>query len=226
MAQQCRFTDDAQWIQGAPQPVNDVVLDQRLQTAFADPLTWDAKENSRNALHALSQHGLVVQVLGPSNSSLPHYIANTLLNFGVINNAPCQHGFQLRVPNNNTPITIPARSHLLLYRLSALLNTNVYVFSSRAKPRRFVSPNATSSIGFYHRIDSYHQTSEYLVLAPSSHVQPVLTTVASSAAPSQPGTHASPPATFRTTRRVRKWLVTKLPPISQKEKQQALENAW
>jgi hypothetical protein len=171
---------------------------------------------------------LVVHVPDPNHpTTLPEYITKTLLNFGLVNNAPCQHGFQLRVPSNNTPITIPAQNQLILYRISTRLNINIYIFSSRSKPRRFMSPQATCSIGFFHRIDSYQQTSEYLVLAPSNPVHPVTAVTAAPApSPPQPPTYGSPAAVFRTQRRARKTLLTKLPPISPKEKKQALESAW
>ncbi|KAF9081308.1 hypothetical protein BGX27_004988, partial [Mortierella sp. AM989] len=77
--------------------------------------------------------------------------------------------FRLRLPEGED-LAIPLRSKLLLQYAAELLNITIYVFSARKKSMCIKTTGATSSISFFHRIDSYFGTSEYLVIIPSPNI--------------------------------------------------------
>jgi len=151
-----------------------------------------ARENLFLAQQTLAQYGLVVkqeptalslETSSPSTASMmstvsiAHYIANTLLNFSLINNKPCSHSFKLTLGPALPPtfIQIPPRSRLLLRHLSRRLGIRIFLFSSRSKSRQYGEDTSKPSIGFLHHVDSFHGTGEYLVLAasrnqPSTHM--------------------------------------------------------
>ncbi|KAG0301978.1 hypothetical protein BGZ98_007894 [Dissophora globulifera] len=65
-------------------------------------------------------------------------------------------------------IDVPRRA-FLLRELSAQLQLNVYIFSSRRKPKRFIAQGAQTTIVLFHSINSYLGHAEYLVLGVSDH---------------------------------------------------------
>ncbi|KAF8951852.1 hypothetical protein BGZ46_003774, partial [Entomortierella lignicola] len=115
------------------------------------------------ALKYLLNFGLVPDC--SDDNTLGHYIAGTLLN----NPLNTQYMFQL-VLSQSQSIAIPLRSKLLLWFLSNKLRVNIYLFSSRSDSICYKCPIAETSIGLFHRIDSFYNVSEYLVLVSSSHV--------------------------------------------------------
>ena len=182
-------------------------LHQALPTAFTNQDTSHGRENARRALHKLGELNLVVEASTTTGTTLAHFIASSILNFSIQPANPAQRSqFNLNFPASTTfapfSIQIPGRSHLILHYLALHLNLDIYLFSSRAKARRFRSPGANFSIGFFHQIDSYFQTSEYLVLTIAQ--QPLPGPQALPVAAPQPPTDGSPAATFRTGRRTLK----------------------
>jgi hypothetical protein len=161
--------DEQGWRLDAPEPPpDDPVLLKRLTTALALPF---ANENVTEALKSLRSHGFVLETLTenpPPCTNLAHHIACTLLNFGIHHGAPSPYQFSLQLAQHS--IHIPLRSNLLFAHLSNILCINIFVFSSRAKPRAYTHAKSSSSITFFHRVDSFHGTSEYCVIAPSNHI--------------------------------------------------------
>ncbi|KAF9342566.1 hypothetical protein BGX34_007973, partial [Mortierella sp. NVP85] len=79
----------------------------------------------------------------------------------------------------------------------------IYLFSSRSKARVFNLESSGPSIGLLHHIDSFHGTSEYLVLAKSRHDPKDVMTVNPLAAPAFQSPY--PAASFRSEERRRNY---------------------
>jgi len=179
----------------------------QLLAAFQDNETSNGRENSHRALYKLAEHGLVVQAaatpatlatLATPATSIAHFITSTLLNHTAPNH-PSQHNFQLQLQSQPGSMLIPDKSRLLLRCLAGHYNINIFLFSSRSKARRFTSPNAVHTVGFFHHVDSYFQTSEYLVLTGAQQPLPIQQVPAP---PQQPGGGApGSVAVFRTQAR-------------------------
>lgn len=163
-----QISDVQGWKLDAPEPPpDDPGLLERLTTALAQPL---GNENITEALKSLRTLGFVLETPAenPSPSThLAHHIASTLLNFSIHHGTPSPYEFSLQLAQHS--INIPLRSNLLLLHLSSILRVNIFIFSSRAKPRIYRA-ESLSSIAFFHRVDSFHGTSEYCVLVPSSRI--------------------------------------------------------
>jgi hypothetical protein len=166
------ITDETAWQEGAPgRPPDDPMLLTRLLAAVASPRASPSKESITEALKGLLSLGFVVEIQQETPSpptALAHYIAQTLLNFAVHHGTPSPFEFSLHL--EQCSINIPTRSTLLLLHLSNILSINIFVFSSRATPKAFTYAGSTSCIALFHRVDSYHGTSEYCVIAPSIHI--------------------------------------------------------
>lgn len=162
------------WLARVPEPpLYNPEDEKRYSMAHAHPLASCANENATKALKNLLQFGLVVKPSG--DSSLAHYIADTILNYALHKNSlkedtSCPFKFQLQLDSGRV-LEIPVRSRLILLHLSQLLNVNIYMFSARSKSACFMNPSALSSIAFFHRIDSYYGVSEYLVIASTPHIR-------------------------------------------------------
>jgi hypothetical protein len=197
------FEDDSNWMEIARgilrNEATNTQLDQRLLSASAQKETSQNNENTKKALTTLAHLGLVVQKSQAhveDEHSIAQYIASTLLNYSVNNNKPCPVNFCLKI--DDISITIPPKSRLLLYRLSQSLKINIFLFSSRAKVTIYKAESSIASVGFFHNIDSYFQTSEYLVLVPSRGPLPDRGLKAPSIAPF----HSNiPPAVYRHEKR-------------------------
>lgn len=59
-----------------------------------------------------------------------------------------------------------------LIRRAHELGVSIFLFSSRASPRVFEHTSTSPSIGFYHDVSSFENTSEYIVLAVSPATSP------------------------------------------------------
>ena len=177
------ITFDNTWLAGIPQGPTNFDVDHwrtfrdRLQSAYQYSKTTPfSNEHACQALTVLARFGLVVEKsssLEGSSVPLSKYIGDTLLNFSLIHQKPCEHGFFLKSPSGDETnlLRVPARSHLLLLCLAEKLQIQVYLFSSRSRSRLFTPRGATASeysIGFFYNVDSYHTTGEYLILAPSA----------------------------------------------------------
>lgn len=148
----------------------DSRLDAQAQHAFAStegPLV--ACESTHLALKALMAFGLVVKTpLDSSPSSLPiaHYLAESVLN----SSKEYKSNLTAIISDGeeSKPFDVPRRV-FLLREVATLLNISIYVFSARRKARRFVRPDATTTIAFFHSIDSYLSHAEYLILGVSDY---------------------------------------------------------
>lgn len=160
--------DVQRWQLYAPKPPpDDPVLLKRLTAALALPF---GNENMTEALKSLRTLGFVLETPAENPSpctNLAHHIACTLLNFSIHHGTSSPFVFSLQLAQHS--ISIPLRSNLLFVHLSNILCINIFIFSSRAKPRAYTA-DSSSSIAFFHRVDSFHGTSEYCVIAPSSHI--------------------------------------------------------
>lgn len=185
--------DKQGWRAGAPdRPPEDPALFITLTGIQTHPLAT-GHDNISTAIHNLLTLGLVIQTMPSPTTELAHHIAATLLNFSVRHGVPSPYQFMLQISGISS-IPIPPRSHLCLLYLSHLLRINIFVFSSRAKPKSFLYPESDSSIAFFHRIDRCFGTSEYIVVAPSSRIPNLPAPL-----PAPPYVFTSPvgPATFR-----------------------------
>jgi hypothetical protein len=168
------FQDDVNWVQAARGRLSNIESSpdyrNRLNSASLHEETSLNNENTCQALTTLSRLGLVVETSQAEAISTTQYVA-TLLNYSTKRNKPYPTKFLLKVgtsPHNlESSIVIPPKSHLLLYRLSQSLQVDIFLFSSRAKVKVFKVEGAVGCLGFFHNIDSYYQTSEWLVLIPS-----------------------------------------------------------
>lgn len=167
--EQLLFRDDADWIAKSQElGIHDrEELTSRLRKAFLDHPDPLSNENTVHAIYTLSNAGLIVEQ-SDNAWSLPHFLCASLLNYSLIHQQPCFHKFFLELSAEPAvTIRIPARSHLLLHRLAYCLKIDIYLFSSRKKAILFAAEDAMGSIGLFHRVDSYDQVGEFLVLAPS-----------------------------------------------------------
>ena len=196
--------DDLEWLDKAPTAISDPTLAQRAALVASQPFLHN--ENSTAALKHLLQFGLVLETESHPGSQAPlaHYLVE-LLNFAYINNTPRRHNFHIHLASQKR-IKIPERSLFLLWHLSTILHCSIYIFSSRANPVVFTSPEANSgTVALFHHISSYTGNSEYLVLVPSPH----LTSPSTDHAPVPVPFHSAiEPATYRTEER----------PLQQREK--------
>jgi hypothetical protein len=169
------ITADDSWIANIPEAKGSSNNEQeRLLAAYKhSKKTPLSNEHTSKALTILGRFGLVVEraeSLEESSVPLTKYIADTLLNFALINKEPCNHRFCLKVSSDKA-LQLPARSHLLLLFLAEKLEVSIYLFSSRSKSLLFTPCDATKSkqsIGLFYNVDSYHGIGEFLVLAPST----------------------------------------------------------
>jgi hypothetical protein len=163
--------DDEDWLKAAPEATHDdTVLLQRASLALQHPFAASPNENTRLALTNLLKFGLAAEmaVVPGVSTELSHYIAD-LLNFATTNKKPCPHHFNLRIGDQR--YKIPERSRFFFLRLSYVLQSNIFLFSSRAKPVLFQpKENATRTLAFFHSISSYTSISQFLVLTASGHV--------------------------------------------------------
>ncbi|KAF9201042.1 hypothetical protein BGZ49_008726 [Haplosporangium sp. Z 27] len=197
------ITPDKDWLAKAPKPPpRGPDAENRFLLAHTHPFASCANENATKALRNLLQFGLIAEPTG--GSSLAHYIADTILNYALRKNAlkedtASPFKFQLKLDSGHQELAIPTRSRLMLLYLSQLLNVSIYMFSARSKSTCFKNSSATTSIAFFHRIDSFYGVSEYLVLAPSPHI-PVVKDVP---LPKNPPvfTSSTSAATFRQVKR-------------------------
>ncbi|KAI8348549.1 hypothetical protein B0O80DRAFT_180206 [Mortierella sp. GBAus27b] len=168
--------DEDEWQQSAPgRPPDDPTTLQRLLAATASPAAWTSYESITEALKSLLSLGFVVEQQQESPSpatELAHFITTTLLNFGLRHGSPSSFRFSLLLGEQT--LHIPSRSQLLLLHLSRLLSINIFIFSSRTKPKAYIQSGSKSSVAFFHRIDSFYNTSEFCVLAFARHVNPGL----------------------------------------------------
>lgn len=150
----------------------DIELERRLLLAHSNPLRSTGNENTRQALQDLFSFGLVPEVTDIekiSESSIPtaQFIAKKLLNQSSEKKySPFQLALHMEANVDPPYISIPPRSKLALYQLSKVLRVKIYLFSSRKKSILFEHAGATSSIGLFHRIDSFLNVSEFLALVP------------------------------------------------------------
>jgi hypothetical protein len=197
--------NDSAWLKAFPTNPPDfdaAALHTRLNKAYLCSKTSAlANENTRKALTTLARFGLVVEKASSSQQSseqVSYYVANTLLNFSLLHQAPCPHQFSLLTAAG--PLQIPARSRLLLLHLSRTLQINIFLFSSRAKTLLFEVDAPKYSIGLFHNVDSYHGVGEYLVLAATT--RPVVLAEAPPPLPPAPQyTSSIPAAVYRTEER-------------------------
>ncbi|CAO3569007.1 unnamed protein product [Mortierella alpina] len=163
--------DDEDWLKAAPEATHDdTVLLQRASLALQHSFAASPNENTRLALTNLLKFGLAAEmsVVPGVSTELSHYTAD-LLNFSTTNKKPCPHHFNLRIGDHR--YRIPERSRFFFLRLSYVLQSNIFLFSSRAKPVLFQpKENATRTLAFFHSISSYTSISQFLVLTASGHV--------------------------------------------------------
>ncbi|KAF9559817.1 hypothetical protein EC968_006474 [Mortierella alpina] len=203
---ECVSVHGACWVENL---VPDSSMDERLSSAFQRPADVCHNENLKKTLAGMLRHGLVVHIEENSlpsadpltSRTLAHQIAGTLLNSTIrgVHNDPKPYQSVLRLGSNDATSTIlvPSRSRFSFWCLSQKLHINIYLFSTRAKPHLFRyngSNGAVASIGFLHHVDSYHGTSQYLVLG-ASRTSPAPIIIQ----PTQSTVHHSsvPPATLR-----------------------------
>ncbi|KAF9977571.1 hypothetical protein BGZ75_010278, partial [Mortierella antarctica] len=211
--------DDQKWIEGIPTiQTSDAELSQRLLTAYHQPTSVAHNETLRKTLQDLLRFGLVVDCLPstatttavapPSSSTnvfaipttIDHYIAHTLLNHCIhthgLNDTTVKSPYLFKLTlGQGESIAINARSRFMLWYLAERLHLNIVLFSTRGKAHLYTTQGARATIGFLHHIDSYHGTSEYLVLRTST-TPPAST--APQVIPSAPAVHPYAPATVRT----------------------------
>lgn len=193
------IVNDTSWLDKLLKPSHNPEFELRLRQAYSHPLCSSNNENIKQTLRNLRTLGLVVEV---ETTGFAHSIANSLLNYPSTNSKPCPCRFELQIgPDPNSKLAVPSRSHLNLYLLSVRLQIDIYLFSTRSKAISFRQPGATSSIAFLHRVDSYININEYLVLIPSK--TSIAVTNSIPLPPASRYVSEIPIATFREQRRTR-----------------------
>ncbi|KAF9271926.1 hypothetical protein BGZ68_002894, partial [Mortierella alpina] len=170
-----------------------------LMSALPGQMQWSSSSSSSATSTALM----------PTNGTA-HRIADTLLNFSTRKRAdkrtyPSPYKPLLRLgPGITSPnFPVPTGSRLLLWCLAQKLHINIFLFSTRSKPHFFGYNGlggTNTSIGFLHHVDSFHGTSEYLVLGHSR--TPPVPGILQPVQPVQPTLYHSsvPPASIRVGR--------------------------
>ncbi|KAF9575456.1 hypothetical protein EC968_003061 [Mortierella alpina] len=139
---------DRDWLSGVPTITNDEELALRLLAACDHP--WIThNESPRVTLRCLLEFGLAVNC---TTSGVARYLRTI-----------SPHAFRLVLGGPET-IMIHPRSRLALWHVARILNIKIILLSTRKKAHIFTSRRPRATIGFLHRIDSYHGTSELLVL--------------------------------------------------------------
>lgn len=199
---------DENWIDKMPKGrPPDADFHRRLRAAADDPALSDSRENTHKALYRLAEHGVVALDYSSSSSPLAplaQYICSTLLNFALHTNTHNSVFFQLSLdPVQSTgTFPIPVRSKLILWHLAHSEDFNIFLFSSRDRPVVFDKGSSNHTVALFHRVDSFRNVSEYLVLVPSSHFVP--TTITRPPAQRLPPPASQVPlASFRTLKRSR-----------------------
>lgn len=154
--------DDPVWMSSVPACyTKDEDLAARLLAICHQPSCIAHNENQRKTLQGLLDHGVVVDC---ESQGLARYIADTLLNYNIKAQAPSPPAQFRLVLGSGEDIAIDPRSRLVLWHLSRRLKVTIVLVSTRARPHVFAPEYSHAVIGFLHRIDSYHGTSEFLVL--------------------------------------------------------------
>ena len=143
-----------------PAFANDEELARRLQAACDQPLSVAHNESPRITLKRLLELGLVVDC---SSFGIAQYIARTVLNWSTHHEKPSPLEFRLELGPEQS-IVIPPRSRLMLWHLARSLQITIVLFSMRKKTHVFAVERPRATVGFLQRIDSFHGTSELLVL--------------------------------------------------------------
>ncbi|KAF9574644.1 hypothetical protein EC968_005874 [Mortierella alpina] len=155
-----RFLNDAQWMHAVPAFTNDEELARRLRAACDQPLSVAHNESPRITFQRLLEHGLVPDC---SSSGIAQYIARTILNWSINLEKPSPFDFRLELGPEQS-IVIPSRSRLMIWHIARSLKITIVLLSTRKKSHVFAVERPHATIGFLHRVDSYHGTSEFLVL--------------------------------------------------------------
>ncbi|KAF9572840.1 hypothetical protein EC968_009405 [Mortierella alpina] len=143
-----------------PAFTNDEELARRLRAACDQPLSVAHNESPHITFLRLLEHGLVADC---SSSGIAQYIARTILNWSINHEKPSPFDFRLELGPEQS-IAIPSRSRLMIWHLVRSLKITIVLLSTRRKSHVFAVERPHATIGFLHRVDSYHGTSEFLVL--------------------------------------------------------------
>ena len=168
----------------------------KLASAYTEVVERSPVFKLQETIRILDKWGLSVE-LGPepppAKQSLPRFICDTLFN----PRSPSPPTFTLN--HNGQSTVLPLRTHLVLLYIAFFFHITIYLFSGRAKPLVFASPDSIASIGIFHWIDTTGTTSSYHALVPSH--EPRATRLKPE--PAKPVELTVPPATWREGERPR-----------------------
>ncbi|KAF9984793.1 hypothetical protein BGZ65_012600, partial [Modicella reniformis] len=128
-----------------------------LENAAKDPMLQSCNEDTDRALRSLLSHGVVVD-MDTSQHSIANFIVQQLLQPTSL------YDLQITI-GDKEPMAVPTNTRLLFVHLAEYLDSTIYLFSNRAMPRVYLSPNQSRVCAIFHRVDSYLASSEYLVLS-------------------------------------------------------------
>ncbi len=165
---------DQKWLADAPAPTHNEDLATRIDKAVRLYNPGNCNESTTKAISAFAKLGIVA-LSSTSDQPLATYIANSLLNGSQSpasaeeNGTDGAYNFMLSI-TNGTPIRIPCRSTLILSHICECLSITIRLFSTRAKTRVFGSAPTAHGLAFLHCVDSFHRTSQYLIVGLSRQV--------------------------------------------------------
>ncbi|KAF9163009.1 hypothetical protein DFQ26_003042 [Actinomortierella ambigua] len=185
--------NDGESVQGTSDPLND---------AFVDPELRDGRERTYHTVAGLLRHGLIV-TQDDSRRDVSTFIKRHFLG------ETSEYRLQLDIHNEGTEeimaVKCPPNTRLLFSHLASTLHAKIYIFSNRAAPRLYGSPEAKTACAFLHVVDSFLGTSEYLTLSFANHKTKRMLRRQSVTATTQQPRSAPPgyPAQYRETQRAR-----------------------
>ncbi|KAF9353153.1 hypothetical protein BGX34_011777 [Mortierella sp. NVP85] len=176
---------------------------QRLNLAIDDSRLKDNKEHTEAALGVLLECGLVVKNDLTAND-LGSFILRHLLGEG------CQYDLQVSFntvdpttnKTTNHKINCPVKSRMTLSHLAEELQARIVLFSNRAQPRVYSSTDPQYTCAFFHHVDSFFGTSEFLLLSFANHKTRRIFSKASTSSNPVQSSSRQQPAVLRKAKRV------------------------
>ncbi|KAF9560849.1 hypothetical protein EC968_005983 [Mortierella alpina] len=149
----------------------DSALVARAEAAFSASGPLVSHEDTHGALKVLLSHGLVVTTMSEPLST-PPLLAHQIVH--ILNTASSGGSMTATITRGSASTTfVVPRRIFMLRELAAALHVDIYIFSARAKAKLFKSTTpAAGTVVIFHAVDSYLGTSEYLLLAPTTHPIP------------------------------------------------------
>ena len=209
----------------AGQP-NEQHFIRRLDLAIEDSRLKDNREHTEAALGVLLECGLVVKD-DPTANDIGSFILRHLLGEG--SQYDLQVSFDTVDPTTNQTtnhtLNCPTKSRMTLSHLAEELQARIILFSNRAQPRVYSSIDPQYTCAFFHHIDSFFGSSEYLVLTFANHKTRRFFSKASTSSNPAASNHHQP-AVLRKLKRVSRHAAINPDKEKSAALRKALQEAW